>query len=265
MKHTNAKGKLQTDLTWNSPVWTWLYLFLLLSQAVPHGCHNLWHLPKRGVGVLTFNCCLGVPEEKGIRWNRLLWFVWVFLLPSFLVGGHSRDRHRRGLLRSTSPGCCWGHRRHGDSLGGHVWRRSRWRQRHGGVYQHAPLEKTSKNERRRVRKRGIGDASLQCNPGHPSPTLKSSISSSCSEFAGDGVADRGCSAVPEWCLMFSVASPKTSSDWLMVDRWLLSNSPWPMSPRWTSIAVGDELLKCEPPEFPSSCQWDRDTTRNHWG
>lgn len=143
------------------------YLFLFFSQAVPHGRHNLWHLPKRGTGVLTFNCCLGVPEEKGICWNRLLWFIGVFLLPSFLVARHPRQRDRCGLLRPTSLGCCWGHRRYRDRLGSHVWRCSRWRQWHGGVDHHTPLEKTRKNERRRVSKHGIGDASVQCNPGHP--------------------------------------------------------------------------------------------------
>lgn len=84
------------------------------------------------------------------------------------------------------------------------------------------------------------------------PTLKSSMSSSCREPAGDGVADSGCSGVSEWCLMFSPPRPNASSDWLIVESWLLPKRPWPMSPSWTSMVIGDELLKCEPLEFPNS-------------
>ncbi len=85
-------------------------------------------------------------------------------------------------------------------------------------------------------------------------TLKSSMSSSCKEPAGDGVADSGCSGVSEWCLMFSPPRSSASSDWLIVDSWLLPKRPWLMSPSWTSMVMGDELLKCEPLEFPSSCR-----------
>lgn len=240
------------------PITYWYkYLFLFLSQAVPHRCHNLWHLPEGGTGVLAFNCCLGVPEEEGIRWNRLLWLIGVFLLPPLLVAHYPRDRERCRLLGPASLCCCRG--RHRNGLGRQVQRCSRRRQWHGRVYQHAPLDKARKDERRNVSEHGSDNASVQYTLA--TPTLKSSISSSCRELAGEGVADRGCSAAPEWCLMFSVPSPNTSSDWLIVDRWLLSKSPWPMSPRWTSIVVGEELLKCEPPEFPSSCR-DQETIRN---
>lgn len=43
------------------------HLFLFLSQAVPHGGHDLRHLPERSIGVLAFNRCLGVSEEECVR------------------------------------------------------------------------------------------------------------------------------------------------------------------------------------------------------
>lgn len=45
---------------------TWQYLLLLLSQAIPHRGHNLGHLSKGGVGILTLNSGLGVSEEQSI-------------------------------------------------------------------------------------------------------------------------------------------------------------------------------------------------------
>lgn len=59
------------------------YLFLLLSQPIPHRSYDLRHLPKCGVGVLAFNGSLGVPEEQGVRRHWLLGLIGILLLLLF--------------------------------------------------------------------------------------------------------------------------------------------------------------------------------------
>lgn len=62
------------------------YLFLLFSQAIPHGGHDLRHFPKGGVRVLGFDVGLGVSKEQGVGRHRLhrlvgvlsLFFLWRF-------------------------------------------------------------------------------------------------------------------------------------------------------------------------------------------
>lgn len=92
------------------------YLLLLLSQAVPHGGHYLWHLSKGGVGILGFDVGLGVPEEQSVGRHRLHWLVRVLSLLLLWCFGFLGDVHgRRPLLCTTQ---LWGTR--------HVisWRRS---------------------------------------------------------------------------------------------------------------------------------------------
>lgn len=56
------------------------YLLLLLSQAIPHRGHNLGHLSKGGVGILTLNSGLSVSEEQSISRHWLLRLIWILLL-----------------------------------------------------------------------------------------------------------------------------------------------------------------------------------------
>ena len=42
----------------------------ILVQAVPHGGDDLGYLPKRGIGVLVLNRCLGVTEKQGVGRHR---------------------------------------------------------------------------------------------------------------------------------------------------------------------------------------------------
>lgn len=73
-------------------------------------------------------------------------------------------------------------------------------ERHGGVYQHTPLNRERKGEERveDILAAGSNMESKIHSHTHTSAgtvvlTLKSSMSSSCREPAGDGVADKGCS------------------------------------------------------------------------
>ena len=61
------------------------YLFLFLSEAVPHGGHYLGHLSKGSIGVGALDGCLGVSEEQGVGRNWFRGFVGVLLL--LLLGG----------------------------------------------------------------------------------------------------------------------------------------------------------------------------------
>ena len=56
------------------------HLFLLLSQAVPHGGHNLGDVSEGGVGILSLDGGLRVPEEERVGWDGFLRFVGVLLL-----------------------------------------------------------------------------------------------------------------------------------------------------------------------------------------
>lgn len=42
------------------------HLFLLFSQAVPHGGHYFGHIPKGGTGILPFDGSLSVSEEESV-------------------------------------------------------------------------------------------------------------------------------------------------------------------------------------------------------
>lgn len=71
------------------------YLFLLLSQSVPHGGDYLRYVSERGVGVLSFNGCLGVSEEQGVGWHGLRGLVGILLLLLFLGFGLGLHHLRR--------------------------------------------------------------------------------------------------------------------------------------------------------------------------
>lgn len=81
--------------------------------------------------------------------------------------------------------------------------------------------------------------------------LKSSMSSSCNDPAGDGVVDSWWSGdlappprlSPNWALR---------SEWSMVVSWLCPNRLWFMSFIGTSMVMEGELLKWEPTEWPRS-------------
>ena len=60
------------------------YLFLLLSQSVPHGGDYLGYIAEGGVGILSFNGCLGVPEEQSVGWHGLGGLIGILLLLLFL-------------------------------------------------------------------------------------------------------------------------------------------------------------------------------------
>lgn len=62
---------------------TGTHLLLLLSQTVPHGSNDLGHLPKRGIGVLAFDSCLGITEEQCVSRNWLLGLIGIFFLLAF--------------------------------------------------------------------------------------------------------------------------------------------------------------------------------------
>lgn len=74
-------------------------------------------------------------------------------------------------------------------------------ERHGGVYQHTPLNRERKGEERvedilaagSNMESKIHSHTHECRNSGAPLTLKSSMSSSCREPAGDGVADKGCS------------------------------------------------------------------------
>lgn len=56
------------------------HLFLLFSQAIPHGGHYFGDIPKGGTGILPLDGGLGVSEEESVGRHRLLWLIGVFLL-----------------------------------------------------------------------------------------------------------------------------------------------------------------------------------------
>jgi len=62
------------------------YVFGIGVEGVPHGGDDLGHFAERGVGVLTFDGRLRVPEEQRVRRHRLLRFVRISPL-LLLLGG----------------------------------------------------------------------------------------------------------------------------------------------------------------------------------
>lgn len=56
------------------------HLFLLFSQAVPHGGHNFGNIPKGGTGVLPLDGSLSVSEEESVGRHWLLWLIGILLL-----------------------------------------------------------------------------------------------------------------------------------------------------------------------------------------
>lgn len=56
------------------------HLFLLFSQAVPHGRHYFGHISKGGTGILPLDGSLSVSEEESVGRHWLLWLIGVLLL-----------------------------------------------------------------------------------------------------------------------------------------------------------------------------------------
>lgn len=75
-----------------------LYLFLFLSEAVPHGRHNLGDIPKGSIGVLALDGCLGVSEEECIGRHGFLWLIGVLLLLLLLRFGFGLHHFCGGTL-----------------------------------------------------------------------------------------------------------------------------------------------------------------------